>query len=216
MFNWYTDRYHPHSFVPYIVNLGRTNVIGVEINHAEGFNERTGGQNATFYNTQGKNHNPTPGQMSVASSLYIPESWADPANGSRRTDIWIEMDPANTDYVIMGFTNYGGPPRYRAWNNNTGWVDLATPVVYDDWTDFRMDFTGTDYNHFIDNVLVYTMPSSPGDVAFLDIKIEAYNFTEDASLAGAVAGNPLGDYTAFWTNPFPLPDDPPLTPCCHH
>jgi hypothetical protein len=215
MFNWVQDRYSPHSFQNYIIYNHRIDVIGVEINTAESYTNRTGGQNATFYNTQGKGHLVLPAQTTVKSSLYIPASWADPTQGSRRTDLWVETFPANTDYAIIGFTNYQGPARYRVWTELSGgsWQDLVTPVQYDQWTDFKISYDGNNWTYYINGVLVLTMIGLAPNEPWLDIKLEVYNFTGDPSITGAFSGNPLGDYTAFWTNPYPLPDDPQGPDC---
>jgi len=202
---WIDDRYPPHSFVPFLLYQGRTNVIGLGINASDGFATRSAPYRSTFYNTQGKGHNSKPDDRVVASSLYIPASWGDPTQGSRRTDIWIEIVPANTDYAIIGFTNYGGPPRYRVWTEDAGghWIDLTTPVVYDAWTDFRIEYDGSHFKYFINDILIQTTASLVANEVFFDIKLEAYNFTDDPSITGAFAGDPLGNYVAHWTNPTP-------------
>jgi hypothetical protein len=200
---WTNDRYPPRSFVPFLYYQGRANVIGVEISHNDGLSTRPSAYQYSFYNTQGKSH-AAGGARVISSSLYIPAAWGDPTQGNRRTDLWLEMNPVNSDYPIIGFTNYGGSGRYRVWNETGGvWIDLPTPVVYDAWTDFRIEFTGTAYKFYINNVLVQTEASSAGITTVLDVKLEAYNFTGDVSLAGAVGGDPKGDYVAYWTNPIP-------------
>lgn len=50
---WVTDRYEPHSFSNVGTFQGRDNVLGIEINSAEGRSNRPGGQQESFYDTQG-------------------------------------------------------------------------------------------------------------------------------------------------------------------
>ena len=139
------------------------------------------------------------------AALYIPLSWDDPAaNGSVRTDMWgvmVDGSSAITDYPIIGFTNYGGAPRYRVWNENLNgghgdWVDLATPVAYDAWTYFGIKFDGTNMDFFIDDSLVFSYTEDPTTAGFSEVIMQAYNFGGDPSISGA---NPQ-DYTAHWAN----------------
>jgi hypothetical protein len=208
---WVTDRYEPHSFTNVGTYQGRTDVLGIEINSAEGFLARPGGYQSTFYNTQGRQYALTGGAgSSLAADLYIPGVWADSATyGNFRTDMWGVMtdgalvDPAVTAYPIIGFTNYGGAARYRVWDADTadGWVDLSTPVSYDAWTSFIIDFTGVSFEYRIDGFLVYTDTTINGSTGFQAAIMQAYNFYGDPTLAGS---NPV-DYTAHWSNPVPEP-----------
>ncbi|MFN8644842.1 MAG: hypothetical protein U0802_25430 [Candidatus Binatia bacterium] len=105
-------------------------------------------------------------------------------------------------FPIIGFTNSappdhdddpGGTPRYRVFDgNNGGFNDLATPVVYDAWTDFCLTFTGTSVEYRINGQLVYTatdVVADPnyGPVTMLhDVMAQAYNYGYD--------------YDANWSN----------------
>jgi hypothetical protein len=102
-----------------------------------------------------------------------------------------------TDYAIIGFTNYGGAPRYRIWEDGPGvWVDLDTPVQANSWTDFGILFTGTSYIYLINGTPVYTYAAASETTAFSATILQAYNFGGDPSISGAQARN----YTAFWSN----------------
>jgi hypothetical protein len=201
---WITDRYDPHSFSNVGTYQGRSNVLGIEITSAEGFYNRPSGYQSTFYNTQGRQHAISGGSGStISADLYIPASWGDAANGNVRTDMWGVMTDGTSvsGYPIIGFTNYGGAARYRAWEDDAGfWVNLATPVAYDAWTSFSINFTGSSYVFSINNTPVFTDTTISGTTGFQAVIMQAYNFYGDPSLTGA---NPI-DYTAHWSN-VPLP-----------
>lgn len=193
---WVTDRYDPHSFADIGTYQGRNNVLAIEITSAEGSANR-GGQSGTFYNTQGKTR-PVAGGIgdSLGASLYIPTSWSDEDNGSIRTDAWGVMTNGSTvtDYPIIGFTNYGGPARFRVWDDAV-WVDLVTPVLYDEWNDLSFIFTGSAYEYSINGAIVYTDTTTNGTTGFKDVIMQAYNF-DDLSITDAT----LVNYTVHWSN----------------
>ena len=205
---WVTDRYQPSQFANIGAFQGRTNVLAIGITAAGSLpNRASTGQNSSFYNTQGMQYALTGGAGSFLSAdLYIPLAWSDPSNGNARTDMWAVMIDglaAVSDYPIIGFTNYGGQARYRVWdpeaNTADGWVNLSTtPVVYDDWTSFSIQFTGSEYVYTIDGSSVYTDSTTNGSTGFSATIMQAYNFG-DPSISGA---NAL-DYTAYWSNSVP-------------
>ncbi len=195
---WTTDRFDPNSFQNVGTYQGRDNVLGIGITSAEGYSNRPGGYQSAFYNTQGRQHALTGGVGSVLSAdLYIPASWGDSSLGSRRTDVWGVMTDGSavTDYPIIGFTNYGGTPVLRVWDD-TSWVNLALAVAYDTWTAFSMEFTGSSYEYRINDTLAYTDATINGSTGFSAGIMQAYNFCGDASLQAAVCS----DYTAHWSN----------------
>jgi PEP-CTERM motif len=207
---WYTDRYEPTSFSNVGTYQGRNDVLGIGITSAGSLANRASGFNSSFYNTQGRQHLLVGGAgSSVAADLYVQGSWATPANGSVRTDIWGVMantafDPSNvyagiTDYPIFGFTNDDeGGGRYRVFDGDVsgGWVDLAAPVVYDAWTAFEILFTGTAYEFLLNGNLVYTDSTINGSTDFRATIMQAYNFGDPANFPNAV----VADYTAHWSN----------------
>ncbi|MBS1874898.1 MAG: hypothetical protein JSU00_16895 [Acidobacteria bacterium] len=205
---WVTDRYDPHSFTNVGTYQGRANVLGIQITSAEGFPNRPPAFQSTFYNTQGRQQlvNGGPGSV-LGADLYIPASWGSEANGSFRTDMWGVVDDNSNnvvDYPIIGFTNNGGPPRFRAWNNPTSsWVDLPTPVMYDAWTRLQIQFTGSNYVYFINGVPVVTLPADPTATHFTAVIMQAYNFYGDPNLSNV---NPV-NYTAYWANAISPADD---------
>ena len=208
---WFTDRYEPTSFSNVGTYQGRSNVLGIEITSAGSAANRPSGFSSSFYNTQGRQHQLTGGAgSSIAADLYIENSWATADNGNVRSDIWGIMantafDPSNlfagiTDYPIFGFTNYGGAPRYRAFDADSvnGWVDLNVPVVYGAWNSFEILFTGSSYDFLLNGSLVYSDTTINGTTGFRGTIMQAFNFG-DSSSTGTPGAN-VADYTARWSN----------------
>ena len=195
---WTVDRYAPASFSNIGTYMGVPNVIGLGISSGQGLNNRPNGFNVQFFNTQGEAYSTSGGPGSWAEAmLYIPLSWSDPGNGSRRSDLWTVMPldgqpPQNWEDGIIGFTNYGGAARFRVWDNQVGWVDLSNTVNYDQWTTFRILFTGSALQYFVNGSLVYT-DNEAGLTQISSVILHAYNFY-DPSMTDAVAT----DYTAYW------------------
>jgi hypothetical protein len=206
---WYVDRFAPNSFTNVGTFVGRNDVLGIEITSAQGFNNRPSGYQSTFYNTQGLGHDITNGGpgSALSADLYIPSSWGSASNGNVRTDMWGVMTNGTdvTGYPIIGFTNYGGAPRFRVWDEvDGGWNNLATPVKYDTWTDFSIQLTGSAFLYYINGSLVATDTGINGSTAFKEVIMQAYNFFGDPSIPDA---NPI-NYTAHWSNtqaPVPVP-----------
>lgn len=202
---WVTDRYQPHSFSNVGPYQGRTDVLGIEINSAQGMGSRASGQNSQFYNTQGmqKPISGGAGKM-ISADLYVPEVWGDGTKGSIRTDIWGVMSNGSTvtAYPILGFSNYGGAARFRAWDGDSGWVDLPSAVSYDDWNTLSIEFTGTSFAFSVNGTTHYVDATIAGSTGFSAIIMQAYNFFGDASLTGAVPVN----YTAYWDNTVVVPE----------
>jgi hypothetical protein len=214
---WTTDRFQPNSFSNVGTYQGRNPVLGIGIDEAQAMGNRGTGFNTQFYNTQGMIQAVVGGAGdSISADLYIPSSWANAANGSRRSDMWAVMGTGpsvaeRTDYPIIGFTNYNGTARLRVYDADTPnfWVDLSTPIVYDAWTAFKITFTGTSYEYSVNGALVYTdatINSVAATSVFNSVIMQAYNFNGDASLASAVTAGGLGNYTAYWSNAQPVPE----------
>lgn len=205
--DWVKDRYPPHAFSNVGTYNGRNNVLGIEITSAEGLNNRPAAYQSSFYNTQGRDHpiaDGVPGSV-LSADLYISTSWSNAANGSIRTDMWgVMTDGAsiNSDYTIIGFTNYDGAARYRVYDGNVtgGWVDVGLPVTYNSWNTLAIQFTGTSYIYSINGATVYIDTTINNSKGFSWVDMQAYNFY-DPSLNAA---NPV-DYTAYWSNTVPLP-----------
>lgn len=198
---WTKDRYEPNSFSNVGTYQGRNDVLGIGISSADGLSSRPAAYQSQFYNTQGRQHVVSGGAGSVLSAdLYIPAAWRDGGSGNVRTDMWGVMTngASVSDYPIIGFTNYGGAARLRIWDDETlaGWVDLSTPINYDAWTSFSIEFTGASYVYEVNGVTVYTDNTANGSTGFSAVIQQAFNFCGDPSLQGAVCK----DYTAHWAN----------------
>ena len=197
---WVTDRYQPAGFGNVGTYQGRNDVLGITINSGGDAANRPGGQQGTFYNTQPMQTAVSGGAGSVlAADLYIHGSWANSANGYVRTDMWGVMTDgaAVSAYPILGFTNYGGAARLRAYDGESvnGWVDLTTAIAYDAWTSLAIEFTGTSFDYFINGSLMYSDTTINGTTGFSAAIMQAYNFADPA--LGSATTVP---YTAHWSN----------------
>ena len=202
---WVTDRFEPNSFSNVGTFQGRDNVLGIGISSAQGTANRPGGQQSGFYNTQGRQRAVTGGTGdSFGAGLWLDPDWANESNGSIRTDMWgaLQRDPPpatgdTRDYPIIGFTNIGDNPRLRVWDGNIGnWVDLGVGLVFGDWVDLNVVFTGTTYEYYVNGNLEHT-DATTNDASEFDVLImQAFNFYDPAlaSTFNAV------DYTAHWSN----------------
>lgn len=199
---WTTDRYQPAGFTDVGTYQGRSDVLGITINSTGDAASRPGGQQGSFYNTQGMQTAVSGGAGSrLSADLYINGSWANAANGYVRTDMWGVMSNGTTvtGYPIIGFTNYGGAARLRAYDGDVagGWIDLTTLITYDDWTSFAIEFTGTSFDFFINGSLMYSDTTIGGTTGFSAAIMQAYNFADPA------LGPPTPTtvtYTAHWSN----------------
>lgn len=194
---WTTDRYDPAAFGNVGTVQGRSDVLGISISTADGLGNRASGFNSTFYNTQGMGTAVSGGAGSTLSAdLFVDSNWATDAGGSVRTDMW-GVASGGTDYLIVGFSNYGGLGRFRIWDANTvnGWVEGVASVNYGAWNALSITYTGSSFVYSINGTAVYTDSTVTG-TQFTGAIMQAYNFNGDPSLTATVPGN----YTAHWSN----------------
>ena len=125
---WYKDRLSPAAF---------------ETAYFDGDNRLKHSINASdvpgtdFYQYQGRKMD-TPGAQMLSIDLYIPSAWQNTSDV--RAGMWATANNGNLSYPIIEFTNNplsgsDPAPRFRVWQSNTGWVDIALPTgfVYDAW-----------------------------------------------------------------------------------
>lgn len=204
---WVTDRRQPDSFSNIGCFQAACDVLGIGIGPSGSFANRPAAFQSTFYNTQGMQTNISGGAGDfLRAYLFVPASWGDHSQGSRRTDMWgVVQNGANviTDYPIVGFTNYGGAPRFRGWSSQTGsWTDFAASINYDGWNSVSTRFTGTTFEYYVNDTLAGTVLAGAGADHFSAMIMQAYNFGPgDASIVGAV-NTP---YVAMWANEVPEP-----------
>lgn len=213
---WTTDRYQPAGFQDIGAFAGRSDVLAISMASEDGAQSRPAAFGSQFYNTQGMKHTITGGVGdAIGAALYIPQSWSDASNGNVRSDMWGVMsgNPAGLQYPIIGFTNFGGAARLRVWDADVsgGWVDLATVIQYDAWTELSIALTASSYEFSVNGEVVYTDDTIGSTNAFSEVIFQAYNFF-DSSLTGANAVA----YTAHWANAdgggtVPLPSAAALT-----
>jgi hypothetical protein len=196
---WYPDRFAPALFNNAGTQNGRNNVLNAGVAAADGQATRVPPFTGAFFNTQGRKIDVgTAAPVSWIGSLYIPSAWGapDPANGSgsRRAELWAKVGP---DFPIIGFTNAtdvtdapGTTPRYRIFDPNVGFVDLAQPVSFNAWTDFCVTWTGTTFEYRIGDQIVATLPGTASSV-LENVFVNTYNFgyTYDAQWSNLAAGN---------------------------
>lgn len=204
---WFVDRYSPDGFADVGNYQGRSHVLGISIGPNGNSANRPGGQQGTFYNTQGMGHAISGGAGdSLSALLYIPTSWSNPANGYVRTDMWgFTTDGVNPGYPIIGFTNYNtaatdGFIGFRIWDDQNGvWDELSTTVNYGAWTKLSLKFDGSNYDYYINDVLVDMLPAAPGTSAFTEVAMQAYNFADQSLYGGVIPVAALVPYTVHWS-----------------
>jgi len=178
---WFPDRKAPNAFKS-------TNFLGgdrLEVGLVS--SDYDSGNN--FYNTQGRKYNISVAEGgSFQAELYVPLAWQ---TAPSRSDFWAtgvgSQPPSSpTAYMIFGFTSLSGTPRFRVFDSDIGWVDLTTPVVYDQWYSLRMEFRAGEFAYFINGTSVFTDVSINGTTFFQDVMLQAFNTP--------------ATYSAYWDN----------------
>lgn len=200
---WTVDRYDPAGFADVGTFMGRNDVLGISIDESTASANRPAGQQATFYNTQGRAHVTTVATGSVlAADLFIPTSWGSADNGSVRTDMWsVIVDGFGVrtdDYGIIGFTNYGGMARLRVFDGDAGgdgWINLLAAIDFGDWNSLAIEYTGASLVYTVGGNVVYTDATlGAGAAGIGSVIMQAYNFGDPA-----IQGANLVPYTAHWS-----------------
>ena len=216
---WEVDRYAPFAFVNAGTLLGRSNVLDLGISSADSLANRPPAFSSTFYNTQGRGFQLSQTNYAVIyGSVYLPSAWTHSTGATdyRRSDLWGVISPATGGDVcpgsacnlfpILDFTNAdprypsttnAATGRYRVFDTSIGFVNLATPVAYNQWNDLCTVWTGGDIRHYVNGALVYTQTDiSQADTSFGPLNkftrmiVQAYNFgsSYDANWSGLGAG----------------------------
>ena len=206
---WNVDRYAPSEFDNIGTYQGENNVLQIGVDAAG--DEDSRGDGNSFNNYQGEYTSITGGAGDdVAVLLYIPTSWEDPANGDVTTDLWVDTSNANPYYAILGFTNDGtdnltgtvNSGTFEYWTDGSGpgsqaWTTVDAPVLYGQWNELDIQYTGTAFDYVINGVEVGSVNNLPeADDALSQVLIEDYN-----------NGSPTNpdDYSADYANVTPEP-----------
>ena len=216
---WEVDRYPPSAFSNAGALLARPNVLDLGLASGDSLANRPPAFQSTFYNTQGRGLQlDQPAYSVLYGSVYLPSAWttsSDPAT-YRRSDLWGVLSPATGGdtcpgsacnlFPILDFSNADpgypgttgpGTGRYRVFDTNIGFVDLPTPVTYDQWSDLCIAWTGNQITHYVNGVQVYVQSNlAQGDNSFgppnkyTRMIIQGYNFgsTYDVNWSGIGAG----------------------------
>jgi hypothetical protein len=153
---WEVDRYPPSLFSNAGTLLCRQNALDLGLSSADSLANRPPAFSSTFYNTQGRGFQVNQIAYAVLyGSVYLPSAWATSSGPAtyRRSDLWGVLSPASGGdicpgsncnlFPILDFSNadpgYPGSTgaatgRYRVCDTNIGFVDLPTPVIYNQLT----------------------------------------------------------------------------------
>ena len=183
---WYTDRFNPAGFEGGVMFDGDER-LKHSIAEGDGANNRLGGFDGAFYNTQGRKFD-TPGAISMAIDLFIPQDWAN--TGRRMAGFWgtgINASNAISYYPIIEFASDNDDPRFQVWNG-LGWSNIGLPTgfAYDSWYRMTMDLVGSNVVYTVGN-LMETLDSN-GTVEFSNVILQGYNTTDGVS------------YDIYWDN----------------
>ena len=195
---WYVDRFAPRAFE--MASFDGGNRLRHGISTLDAALSRPGGQQGTFYNTQGRKFDlNNPVNTYITADLYIGTDWQ---TNHRRADMWATMSDGTsiTAYPIIGFANTTGSlPTWRVYNVLTGdWINLPDPAgfTYGAWYTLKTELTASALKYYINGVLVYTGPTN-GSTTFKNIIIQAYNFG-DPTLGPSLYA--LESYDVYWDN----------------
>jgi hypothetical protein len=207
---WEVDRYPPAVWSNAGTINGRNNVLDLGLSSDDGptpsLNRPSGSvYSSSFYNTQGRGFAVNlPSYAVLYGSIYIPAAWATTNAGdtvlNRRSELWGTLSPATGAdtcdqsacnlFPIIGFTNAnpanqlagGGTGRLRVFDSYIGFIDLATPVPYGQWTDVCTVWNGTEVHYYVNGADVYSFAGGVPDPLYgppthFSRQIqEAYNF----------------------------------------
>ena len=207
--SFYTDRYAPTVFQLANGIQGRNNVLQLQAGTDAA--SRPSGQQATFYNTQGRkiDMNVT-GSWMFQSDLFVSSAWeqnniaCEQTGTCVRTDLWATatddvMFTNPSAYPIMGITNFGALGlRARGYDVNSGlWLDFTNALNPNAWNSLGVDFNvGTNtFNYWVNGVVAGSVVGGSPSTGVANLMYQAYNFN-DPSLN--ISGNM--NETFNWSN----------------
>jgi len=177
---WYVDRFAPATFgSAYFLGDNRLSV-GVSAADYHG---------GTFYDTQGRKYYLTNSGVgsSVSAQLYIPSAWASMNVGP---SLWLTAYDINSQpsgYPIVGFYSDGtGDSYFRVWDDISGYVNLNTPIDWNSWNTFSINFTTAGFVYAINGVDVFTDIGAVGSVSIANVMFQDKNYGTS--------------YNAYWDN----------------
>jgi PEP-CTERM motif len=200
---WYVDRYAPAAFEFIGPYQGKADVLKISIRSADDATQRPPVFSGAFYNTQGRKYDVSGGNGTLDAALFVPASWARAASGFSRSDMWATMIDAVSQpsaYPILGFTNQGGAARFRAFSQTGLWQDLQVPVLYDQWNDLTIEFTGATFNYYVNGALAFSEADANQTVKFSNAMVQAYNFGQ------GFGPNDGPEYSAYWSSVGQVPE----------
>ena len=201
---WYTDRYAPAVFSSPHSIPGETVLIH-SISMADGAINRPGGQQGSFYNTQGRKYDLPAMTKSMKIDLFIPAAWA--TSDKREAGFWgtaVDGASAISAFPIIEFTSDGSNPRFRGWESGGAgaWSDLGLPsgFVYDAWYTLEIELLASGEFLYTVGDLQYTTTTSAPDasVRIDNVILQGHNY--DPTHMGTVETDPGVTYDIFWDN----------------
>ena len=104
---------------------------------------------------------------------------------------------------MIGFTNYGGAPRYRVWDDSGRgtWIDLPAPVQDDQWTGMGIALNAGSIAYTINGSTVSTLTDTGSTTNFKAAILQSYNFGGDPCIPDAI----FQPFTAYWSEGAPEP-----------
>lgn len=210
---WITDRYEPAAWAPGTSFMG-DNRLKISVDSTTDSANRPGGQQGTFYNTQGRQRavSLTP-NWKLRGQVYVDASFLD-GTSRRRTDLWARTGAIGTEtgavYGIFGVRQFDPADAYAGTNMNSkwrvfdadvagGWVELADTVTTG-WHNLEISGQGTKLEYRLNGALVYTDMTVNASLPNLTTAfVQAFNFSP-------TGGNSNDAYSVYWDNVEAVPE----------
>jgi hypothetical protein len=172
---WYVDRYAPAAFERADFNGG--SVLKISVSPADYNPPLTP---PGHHNTQGRSFGITGAGVgsSVSAELYISSAWQ---GMSVSTGLWLAAADINGDrseFPIIGFYSDGTDSYFRVYDNETGYQQMATAIVWDEWVTLEIVLTDVGFEYFINGASVYVGPEEPASTSFDTVIFNTTNFGE--------------------------------------